>query len=145
MLSADEILGGFYDVSYAYRFGPPHHDVVIATWYDDDRHLISESCHFIRRTQPIRVPTTTTLRNVRGTAEFDDQYRITLRSDRFLHGVQLTAKGFLPDDNFFHLPPQRNKVVTFRVRSTSASPFKVSVEALNLEATHTISHRGIGS
>jgi beta-mannosidase len=139
MFSADEILGGFYDVNYAYRFGPPQHDIAIATWYDADRRSISESCHFIRRSQHV-VPTVTLETSAERISV--DEYRINLQSDTFLHGVHLTAKGYLPDDNYFHLPPQRNKCVVFRARSKPVTPFKVSVEALNLEATHTISFRG---
>ena len=52
MLSADEILGGFYDVTYAYRFGPANHDIVVATWFDSERRVISEGVHFIRRSIP---------------------------------------------------------------------------------------------
>ena len=34
--SSDALLDGFHDVAYAYRFGPPSHDVVAATLYDTD-------------------------------------------------------------------------------------------------------------
>lgn len=129
MLSADEILGGFYDVSYAYRFGPPHHDVAIVTWYDSDRQVISEACHFIRRRDPVPAAVT-----VEGTAERINatDYQVALRSDGFVHAVGLQAKGFLPDDNYFHLAPQRVKTVTFRPHKAPPSVFKVDVEALNL-------------
>ncbi|MDB5335343.1 MAG: hypothetical protein JWN70_962 [Planctomycetaceae bacterium] len=129
LLSADEVLGGFYDVTYAYRFGPPHHDVVVVTWYDADRQVVSEACHFIRRRDP--VPAAIVLE---GSAEkiSETEYRVNLCSDSFVHGVRLTAKGFLPDDNYFHLSPQRAKTIIFRSRKAVPSSFKVDVEALNL-------------
>ncbi len=128
-LSADEVLGGFYDVSYAYRFGPPQHDVAVVTWYDTDRNIVSQACHFIRRHDPVAAAIT-----VEGTAEkvSATEYRIMLRSDSFVHGVRLHAKGFLPDDNYFHLPPQCEKTVTFRAQNNAPATFKVDVEALNL-------------
>lgn len=137
-LNANEILGGFYDVSYAYRFGPPHHDVVVATWFDDERRVISEAFHSIPRSVPTphaSVALQTTVEPV------EDQYRITLRADRFLHGVRLNANGYLPDDNYFHLPPDRDKSVLFRARMQNPPPFKALVEALNMDASHVVSLR----
>lgn len=129
--SADEVLGSFYDVSYAYRFGPAHHDVVIATWLDSERNVISEAFHFIQR----KVPVTDRSTSLNATADpCADGYRVTVRSDRFLHGVQVSAKGYLPDDNFFYLPPNRAKVVRFRARSSLATKFKAQIEALNMDA-----------
>ena len=128
-ISADEILGGFYDVSYAYRFGPPHHDVAVATWYDSDRKIVGEAMHFIRRRDPVRSAIA-----LEGTAENigETRYRVTLHADCFVQGVRVQAKGFLPDDNYFHVLPNREKTVTFRSPKASAPSFKVDVEALNL-------------
>ena len=128
-VSADEVLGGFYDVSYAYRFGPPHHDVAIVTWYDVNRRIVSEAFHFIRPRDPVPVGIV-----LEGVAEkiSATEYQVALRSESFVRGVRLHARGFLPDDNFFHLSPQRVKTVTFRAHLKSPSSFKVDVEALNL-------------
>ncbi|MES2788091.1 MAG: glycoside hydrolase family 2 protein [Planctomycetota bacterium] len=128
-LSADEILGSFYDVTYAYRFGPPHHDVVVVTWYDTNRQVVSEACHFIRRRDPALGAV-----SLEGSAEkiSDTEYRVALQADRFIHSVRLSARGFLPDDNYFHLPPERLKTVTFRPYENTQSSFKLDVEALNL-------------
>lgn len=129
MLSADEILGGFFDVTYAYRFGPPHHDVVVVTWYDEQRHVVSEALHFIGRREPAVAAVKLESTAVRVS---DREYQLTLSSDKFLHGVYLQARGFLPDDNYFHLPPQRSKTVTFRARLDSPISFKADIEALNM-------------
>ena len=48
-LNAEELLGRFHDISYAYRFGPPQHDVVVATWFDADHNILGEAFHFVRR------------------------------------------------------------------------------------------------
>ena len=137
-LSADEILGGFYDVSYAYRFGPAHHDVVVATWFDGDRRVISEAFHFIRRGIPVLE------RNVvlETSAERVDENtcQITLQADRFLQAVHVSANGFLPDDNDFHLVPNRTKTVIFQSRQQK-SGFKAMVEALNMETSHVVTVR----
>ncbi len=136
LISADEILGGFYDVSYAYRFGPPHHDVAIATLFDADHQVISEASHFIRRRESHIVPAVVEAVAER-TGQFDCQ--VTLHSDRFLHNVRLSAKGYLPDDNYFHLPPQRKKVVRFTAMGDAPPLFRSDVEALNLESPLLVS------
>ena len=137
--SADEVIGGFYDISYAYRFGPPHHDVVVATLYDADHHVLSEAFHFIRRREPTVVPNVVI--NASAAMTTESTCEVTLNSDRFLHGVRLSAKGFLPDDNYFHLAPQRTKVVTFTALGQPQRKFKADVEALNVEASQAISLR----
>ena len=106
-ISVDELIGGFYDVNYAYRFGPPHHDVVVATLYDEDRNTLSEAFHFIRQHQP----TITRGEFLDTTARVinNNQVEVTLTSDCFLHDVRLFAKGYLPDDNYFHLPPRARR------------------------------------
>lgn len=126
MLSADEVLGGFYDVSYAYRFGPPHHDVVVATLLDRDRQVISEAFHFVRRRESNVAPAI-----IVASAELNDQpeYAVTLQSDRFLQYVRLSAKGYLPDDNYFHLCPRRKKSVRFSPFDSASKTFRVEFEA----------------
>ena len=71
----------------------------------------------------------------------DAEYCVTLKSDCFLHGVSLTAKGFLPDDNYFHLPPARKKTIRFSPIRTSTGSFKATIEALNLESGRTIAFK----
>lgn len=129
--SADDILGAFFDVNYAYRFGPPKHDLVIATLYDEGQQTLSEAFYFVEAREPamaIGVNLTTT-----ATPDGED-YRVRLRSDRFLQSVNLTAEGFLPDDNYFHLAPDREKSVRFRPLTAAGKRFQGYAEALNLPA-----------
>lgn len=136
MLNADEMLGGFYDVSYAYRFGPAHHDIVVATLFDADRNVISEAFHFIKRRESNVVPAMieTTVEATNG------EIQVTLQSDRFLHDVRIDAKGYLPSDNDFHLVPARTKVVRFRSFGPTPKSFRAEIEALNLETPVDLSY-----
>ena len=61
------------------------------------------------------------------------RYQVALRCDRFLQGVSFEAKGFLPDDNYFHLPPGRRKVVHFAPLQDPGARFRPTLEALNLK------------
>lgn len=137
MLSGDEIIGRFCDTTYAYRFGPPQHDVVVATWFDEKRCVISEAFHFVRRSQSAQA----TPQHVVASAEstWDGGYCVTICSERFLHAVRLHADGYLPEDNYFHLPPHWTKKVMFRAVGTERQPFRLSLTALNLDADVSVS------
>lgn len=132
MRSADEILGSFYDVNYAYRFGPQSHHVVIATWFNAAREVISESFHLTRARDPEAQPFTAEMLHASAEPLEGGRYCLTLKSDRFLHHVRLSAKGFLPDDNYFHLAPDRLKTVSFSPLAGAGGAFRPYVEALNM-------------
>ena len=132
MRSVDEILGSFFDVNYAYRFGPQAHHVVIATWFSAEREVISESFHLTRARDPVAQPLSADMLGAKAEVLGDGRYRLTLKSDRFLHSVRLSAKGFLPDDNYFNLAPDRLKAVSFTPSPGKSGVFEVYVEALNM-------------
>jgi hypothetical protein len=52
----------------------------------------------------------------------------------FLRCVRLAAEGFLPDDNYFDLPPLRDKAVVFKPVAP-ANKLKVQFEALNVDSS----------
>ncbi|MBV8518597.1 MAG: glycoside hydrolase family 2 protein [Acidobacteria bacterium] len=121
--SAEALLGGFHDTSYAYRFGAPQHDVTIATLLVDDI-AIAEAFHF---PQPPTLHATNA--NVITEAARDgDDWLVTLQSDRFLHAAHIDARGFAMDDDYVHVAPGRAK--TIRLRGNAA--FDGYLEALNL-------------
>lgn len=132
MRSVDEILGSFYDVNYAYRFGPQSHQVVIATWFTAEREVISEAFHLTRARDPMAQPLSAGMLDAKAEPLGDGRYQLTLKSDRFLHHVRVSAKGFLPDDNYFHLAPERLKAVCFSPRAGGSGVPEVYVEALNV-------------
>jgi beta-mannosidase len=99
---AEAILGAFYDSAYAYRFGPPSHEVAVATLIAEGN-VIAEAFHF-----PLRQPPRMVAANV--TTEVEGNV-VHIESDRFLYGVHFDAAGFMPDDNWFHLVPGRRKTV----------------------------------
>jgi len=136
-ISGDELLARFRDTNYAYRFGPPQHDVVVAIWRDANRHVISEAFHFVRRLSAGRAASQSV--QAVATKLGDSTYQVTLSTDRFLDTVRLAAAGYLLDDNYFHLVPERTKVVTFRAidapaAGVSPASFRPTLEALNLES-----------
>jgi beta-mannosidase len=141
MRSVDEILGSFFDVNYAYRFGPQSHHVVIATWFSAEREVISESFHLTRARDPVAQPFSAEMLDAKVGALVDGRYQLALKSDRFVHNVRLSAKGFLPDDNYFHLAPNRLKTVSFSSRGGGSKVPEVYVEALNVAGEISVEPR----
>jgi beta-mannosidase len=54
--SSDALLDGFYDVTCAYRFGPPKHDLAVATLFDEQRQVVSEAFYFVKSREPSWLP-----------------------------------------------------------------------------------------
>lgn len=109
----EELLGRFVDASYAYRFGPPGSDLVVATLEDTtdaSYALISQAVHF-----PAGRPASTSSADHLGLAATwrldGDQILVTVRGQRFAHGVRLLVEGYEPDDDAFPLEPGRSRTV----------------------------------
>jgi beta-mannosidase len=129
-IGSDDVLNGFFDVTYAYRFGPPKHDVVAVTLRASDGRAISEAFHFAGAQAPGAAC------SVKVSAEVEKQQDgtvlLTLQASRFLHAVHFDVSDYMPDENYFHLMPDRPKHITFRPKSEQQRKFKCFVEALNL-------------
>ena len=135
-LGANELLGRFYDVNHAYRFGPAAHDVVVATLRDSERQFVNQSFFLLQDENP-RVSAHPQIQT-QLTAIDHRTCELQLEADAFLHTVRLHAKGFLPDDNYFHLPPGQPRKVRLRASTPIASGIRVDLQALNFEGTKTI-------
>jgi beta-mannosidase len=136
-LSADALLAHFADLTYAYRFGPPKHDVVVARLTSEDGHeVFGEDAYF---PMGLSLP----MRESAGLAaevgrDVDGAPTVTLQSPVFLQSVSLSAEGYLPTDNHFHLAPGWSRRVRFRSDRERTVPFKVHLSALNLSETLTL-------
>jgi beta-mannosidase len=127
----DALLGYFSDSTNAYRFGPPKHDVaVVRLKRSDTGEEIAEDFFF---------PLGMSLRMQHGagvstSAEWtpEGKVEVTVRSDVFLQAVAIACEGFTPDDNFFHLAPNRDKRIVFTPAWEGAPAFKAFLEPLNL-------------
>lgn len=131
VFAADAVLQGFYDVGYAYRFGPPKHEVVIATLRGTDGAVLHEAC-FFPQSHAVQKCVDTGV-TAEAHAEGDDLYRLTLSSPDFLYAVRIETKGYLPQDNYFHLAPGQERSLLCRKIAPGPIAFKGYVEALNLE------------
>lgn len=104
-MAATDLFGAFFDTTYAYRFGPPSHDVTVARLVDDKGEVLSEAFHF-----PLGRGT------ARHTAKVDHAYHhldgswwIELSTQQLAQSVHLDFENFRPEDDWFHLAPGRAK------------------------------------
>jgi beta-mannosidase len=129
---SDALLDEFRDVTYSYRFGPPTHDLAIATLFDESDRVLSEAFYFVRPREPSSLPAVQL--EVAAEAVGEGCYQVAVRSDHFLQSVSFDVKGSLPEDNYFHLPPARPKRVRFRALQGKGAKFRAALEALNLKS-----------
>ncbi|AQV96192.1 glycoside hydrolase [Cupriavidus necator] len=103
-IAAAAMLDHFFDFTYAYRFGPPAHDVVLATLQaDDDRGAapLSQAVYLPdRRASALHVP------ELRGSVEcVQGEWWLTVGTRRFARWVHIEDHAFLPEQDWFHLGP----------------------------------------
>ena len=137
LLHSADLLEAFFDISYAYRFGPRSHDVTIATLRDAaDDSLIAEAFHLpVPGILPSRNP------GLDVTVErHADDWRLRLCSRGFMQFLHIDDATFEAQDDWFHLAPDCERLITLKPgRDTLAIP-RGNVRALNLE--HDVSYAG---
>ena len=122
-LSVDQLIGHFLDTSYAYRFGPPAQDVIFAT-LDSAR-----AFHF---PAGLNFPKSTDL-GLQALAHpcGSGCYKMTVCASRFAQAVSIDTRGYLPDDNYFHLEPGGEHTVTLTPDGAASKSLSGSVKAFN--------------
>jgi beta-mannosidase len=109
-LPATDIFGAFFDTTYAFRFGPPAHDVTFGRLTMGDRE-IATAFHFPRG----RTVALYAAKLVAETGEDASGVFLSLTTDRLVQSVSLAFPGWLADDNWFHLAPGGpSRIVRFR-------------------------------
>ncbi len=112
-----EFWGAFFDTTYAYRFGPPAHDVTIARLRNTAGEVLAEAFLFPlgRAALPPAGPIEVHLdRDVAG-------WFLRLATSRFAQSVRIEDTGYLPDDDWFHIAPGGEKVVRLAPRNNDRS------------------------
>jgi beta-mannosidase len=128
-LRAAALLPNFFDLTYAYRFGPPSHDVTVVTLVDTVRQIVlDQAFHFptgIGSFPPGELGLEASLCQIEG-----GKYAVSLHTRRLALSVSVAVEGCVPDDNYFHLAPGGEKTVILVRRSGEGRP-RGLVQALN--------------
>ncbi len=135
-LEADAVMGSFCDLTRAYRFGPPAHDLVgVRLYHRDTGDLVAEDFYFPGGLDlPIH-------RRASLESEIhwvDGRVCVTLKSALFLQSVCIGCRDFEPSDNYFHLAPDTEKRLVFSPLRPGHSQFKAELEALNVSETFVL-------
>lgn len=132
---ADALLGHFHDTAYAYRFGPPQHDVAVARLVAEDGGVLAEDFHFPSGMN-LAVQTPMQL-SANARRESDGRVRLDIACDTFMQNVHFDSPGYRPDDAYFHLAPGTARGVLFVPLDDTPRKFKAHVNALNLRDSMT--------
>ncbi len=127
----EAMLGRFADASWAYRFGPPAQDVIVAS-LEADGNAVSQSFHF-----PAGYPRTAYSASELGlvaTATDDGEtVTVSLKSDRLIFGLQVSGDGLIAKRVPSSLEPGHARQATLRHASTAGQVGRISVDALNMK------------
>lgn len=125
----DALFGSFMDLTYAYRFGPPGHDLVVATLRDkDSQRLIGDAFYF-----PLGLPAERESDiGLEAVAERQpgEPYTLTVKTKKLALAVAIRAAGFSPRNNYFHIEPGGERSVLLDCAGTD-SDLRGAVQPLN--------------
>jgi len=125
---ADAMFGAFLDLTCAYRFGAPGHDVVAATLRDPATSTLLGSCYYFPGTLPATCSADLGL-----TARIEPmggEYSLVLETERFAHAVGIELDDFLPLDNYVSVEPGESRRIVLTAMRPAAS-LRGRVSALN--------------
>jgi beta-mannosidase len=131
-LPATALFGAFFDTTYAFRFGPPSHDVTVGRLIDAAGTVVADAFHFPRG----RAEAMTSAAISAALHQDAEGWSLALSTDRFAQSVALEVEGFLPSDNWFHLAPGVAKIIRLAPRTGTDPAAKPSgtVGGIGVEA-----------
>lgn len=127
-VAASDLFEGFYDLSFAYRFGPPAFDVASACLCIGDETRASAAYLSAGRNALGKTDVGLT-----ALAKSDaNRFRVTLKAERFARCVSIHADGFMSDDQYFDLMPGTDRTVHLYPLTGNVAPvLRGTVSAVN--------------
>ncbi|MBF6988450.1 glycoside hydrolase family 2 protein [Cupriavidus sp. IK-TO18] len=140
-IEASALLDRFFDFTYAYRFGPPTHDVVLATLLaGDSGEPLSQAVYLPdRRATALKAP------GLRAQLEqVGDEWWLTVSAERFARWVHIEDVAYQASENWFHLAPGSSRRVRLvHERKGAAQAVTVpSGEIYAVNADHPLGYDG---
>jgi beta-mannosidase len=128
MLPATDLWGGFFDTTYAYRFGEPSHDVTFAQLYDaQSNELLAEAFHFpLGRGHACRE-----LGLEAALIQDHTDWHLKLTAKRLAQSIRISDEIFRAEDNWFHLAPGHSRQIKLFPRHPTHATPKGSIAAVN--------------
>jgi beta-mannosidase len=129
--NVEELLGRFVDAAWAYHFGPPGHDVIVASLETDDT-LLSQAVRFPAGRPTHREPAARLGLDAEARVRPDGRVDVSLRAARLTYGVRVHAPDFRASDDAFCLEPGHRRRLLLSPRSPAAAYTGAQLTALNL-------------
>ncbi|NOU44063.1 MAG: glycoside hydrolase family 2 protein [Methyloglobulus sp.] len=120
---------GFFDFSYAYRFGPAMADVIHAKLKSENGGVIAESFFF--PTGLSAFPVTNIGLTAKASILSDGNVQVTVSCNQLALAVHFDVNGFVPDEAYFHLAPGSQKTVLLKAIDSNSASFYGYVSAIN--------------
>lgn len=105
-IAATDLYEGFFDYTYAYRFGPAAHEVTVARLRVGSQ-VVGEAFAFPLGRAAALAPATLAAH----LSADPDGWTVELSTDRFAQSVHLEVAGFEASDDWFHLAPDAQRVI----------------------------------
>ncbi len=130
------LLGRFVDVSWAYRFGPPQQDVVVASLERDaggGTELLGQAFRF-----PVGRPAERRRADELGlearllAGAPGVRARLLLRSRKVVHGLRIRSAGLVASDDALSLEPGHERVLSLEPSGARDAARAVTITAVNL-------------
>ncbi|MBB3542822.1 MULTISPECIES: glycoside hydrolase family 2 protein [unclassified Rhizobium] len=134
--AATDLFGAFFDTTYAFRFGPPSHDVTVARLrLPDGGPVVADAFHFpLGRAKAFH---DTEIQAV--VTRQDNEWELDIAVDRFAQSVHVSVDGYRPDDDWFHLAPGGAKRIRLLPLSGSADEQAPSGQITSLGSSRAAS------
>ena len=129
------------DLGWAWRFGPPPCQAVVATLLDTHGQALARSFHFPTGLSPAQEPDVGLTATARPLA--DGSAVLTVATRRLALGVHIDLPGWEPADNYFHLAPGSSAQIALRARGNP--PIAGAVQAANSRAAARVAATPPGS
>ncbi|MCW2951941.1 MAG: glycoside hydrolase family 2 protein [Conexibacter sp.] len=139
--SVEGLLGRFVDAAWAYRFGPPAHDVVVASLERDGAggtELLSQAFRFPAGRPLRQEPADRLGLENDGRRAPDGSLLLELRATRVVYGLRIHVPGYLPGDDALTLEPGATRTVALRPAGDELPPPAGTLTALNLQGRQRI-------
>ena len=133
------LFGAFFDTTYAFRFGPPAHDVSVARLRSlADGAVLAESFHFPRgRTKALHDARIEAVLGKDG-----DGWFVDLGTEQLAQSVHIDLEGYRAEDDWFHLAPGAMRRVKLHAVAGAESDIPPAGEVRSLGSSHRVALQG---
>ncbi len=114
-IRVDELFGGFRDLTWAYQFGPPVGELVRVRFRSEAQpgsvSIVRDAHHWVAG-RPTAMDASIGLTVSGEPIPGSDRFRITIGTERTAFGIHLDGDELRSSDNWFHLAPGDQRVLT---------------------------------